>query len=314
MKRVVFLAVFFVLLSAAALGISGWLYRPDLTIPPGFEGRHVTVASVPLRVLEHGEGPDVLLIHGSPGCLEDWAPVVRRLLGEAHIVAYDRPGNCFSGETGDYSLIHNADLALELIETLELKDVVVAGHSYGGSTALAMAVRKPPSVRGYVIVDSATYEPSREPTALLRVLALPGLGTGLARLLGADAMRDPITAGIAQQFGERPPPPGFVDLRLRAWSTPKVTTSIANETMGSREYLAAQSPQYPTIRQPVRILAQADSAFRRDAAERLHRDVPGSTLRLVPQAGHYLQVEKPEAVVEEIRALLPNTRTGAGGA
>jgi pimeloyl-ACP methyl ester carboxylesterase len=41
--------------------------------------------------------------------------------------------------------------------------------------------------------------------------------------------------------------------------------------------------------------------FRRTAAERLHADVPGSTLELLPGTGHFLQFEKTDDVVRTIR-------------
>src|SRR6185369_9770520 len=59
--------------------------------------------------------------------------------------------------------------------------------------------------------------------------------------------------------------------------------------------------KYPSIRRPVFIVAEADSVFRRTAAERLHADVPGSTLELLPGTGHFVQFEKTDDVVRTIR-------------
>jgi pimeloyl-ACP methyl ester carboxylesterase len=67
--------------------------------------------------------------------------------------------------------------------------------------------------------------------------------------------------------------------------------------------LSAQSPRYPEIKQPVSILAQADDAQRKSTAERLHREIAGSTLELLPGTGHYLQFEKPAEVVRAIESL-----------
>jgi pimeloyl-ACP methyl ester carboxylesterase len=293
-----------VLIALAALALFGATYTPSTTIPAGFVGAHVKVHGIDVRVLQEGQGPDVLLIHGSPGSIEDWGPIRDGLRGVARVTAFDRPGNGYSGVTGEYSTAHNAEVALALIEQLGLREVTVVGHSYGGSTALAMALRAPARVKSYVILDSATYMPGRKATPLFYVLMVPGLGTGLARLSGEQLAAPRIRAGIVEQFNGRQPPAGFVELRTRIWSNPKVTRTIAAETIGAGESLAAQSPRYPEIKKPVRIVSQTDSPMRKQSAERLQRDIRGSTLRLLPGSGHYVQFDRPAEVLEEIRAAL----------
>jgi pimeloyl-ACP methyl ester carboxylesterase len=304
MRRVLKWSGLVLFLLVGGLALAGAAYTPSSEIPAGFAGKHISVHGVPLRVWQEGQGPDVLLIHGSPGSVEDWTPIVSALRGEARLTAYDRPGNGFSGVTGEYSLAHNADVALEVIAALGLKDVTVVGHSYGGATALQLAIRAPAVVKAYVIVDSSGYVPGRPVSGLYRLLMVPGIGTGIARALGGKLAAPRIHAGLVDAFNGHEPPPGFVDTRIRIWSNPKVTHTIAAETIGAAEYLPAQSPSYPRIHVPVRIVAQSDTAMRRQNAERLHRDIPGSTLRLLAGTGHYVQVEKPAEVAQEIRAAI----------
>lgn len=295
-------SVLFLLIGALAL--SGALYTPSTDIPDGFVGQPITVDGIPLRVWQEGQGPDVLLIHGSPGSVEDWIPIVNALRGEARLTAYDRPGNGFSGVTGEYSLAHNADIALEVIAAMGLKDVTVVGHSYGGATALLLATRAPAVVRSYVILDSAPYEPGRPISGLYRLLMVPGLGTGIARAFGGPLAAPRIHAGLVDAFNGREPPPGFVDLRTRIWSNPKATHTLAAEAIGAKEFLAAQRSKYPSIRMPVRIVGQSASPIRKHNAERLAADIPGSMLRLLDGTGHYVQIERPAEVAEEIRSAL----------
>lgn len=290
-----------VLLLLGGIAFAGARYEPNTDIPAGFSGRHVPVLGTPIRVRQEGAGRNVLLIHGSPGSIEDWAPVFDSLSASFSLTAFDRQGNGFSGDTGDYSPKDNARTALALVRALKLEHVVVVGHSYGGSTALAMALEHPPEVDAYVIVDSATYEPSREADVNLRMLDVPLLGFGFATLVGPRLAPGKIRKGILEQFRGAEPPEGFVELRTRIWSTPKVTHAIAEETLGMKPSLAAMSPGYPRITAPVFIVAEADDPFRRATAERLHRDVRGSSLDLVPGTGHYIQFQKPDAVVQAIR-------------
>jgi pimeloyl-ACP methyl ester carboxylesterase len=293
-------AVVLVLL-VVGVGIAGIAYRPNTDIPAGTPGRHVTVNGVPIRVVQQGSGRDVLLIHGSPGSLEDWQPVVDALGGSMRVTAYDRPGQGYSGDTGKYSYEDNADTALALIDALRLEHVVLVGHSYGGTTALAMAARSPAAVDAVVVLDSAVYTPSREPDATLRLLTVPVLGMGFGVLTGPLIAPARIRKGLVDEFKGRPPSEDFIALRTRLWSTPKVTHAIAVETIDAADNLRQVSPKYQSIRRPVFILAEADSVFRRTAAERLHADVQGSTLELLPGTGHFVQFEKTGDVVRTIR-------------
>src|SRR5262245_33646619 len=101
---------------AIALGVAGLLYTPNTTIPPGFAGKSIDVGGLTLRVLQEGAGRDILMIHGSPGILEDFDAQARALSTSFRVTRYDRPGQGFSGDDGDYSVEHNAHTALALIE------------------------------------------------------------------------------------------------------------------------------------------------------------------------------------------------------
>jgi pimeloyl-ACP methyl ester carboxylesterase len=283
------------------LAATGESYRPNTEIPAGRQGALQNIDGVPLRVLQRGTGPDILLIHGSPGSLEDWAPVTERLSGSYRVTSYDRPGHGYSGDSGEYSYAYNAKIARALIDALGLTHVVVAGHSFGGATALALALQRPANVAAYVVVDSATYQPSRAPEAIYHWLALPAVGRGLAAMLGPQLAPKKIRAGLARAFPHGVPSQDFVELRAQLWSTPKVTHAAAIETLDAAANLAAQSPHYPEIDRPLFIVAEADDAFRRATAERLHRAVAHSSLQLLSDAGHFLQFEKTAEVCDVLR-------------
>jgi pimeloyl-ACP methyl ester carboxylesterase len=288
----------------ALLGAStilGLAYDANTEIPKDLSGHSVMVLGVPLRVLQAGSGRDVLLIHGSPGSLEDWSPIVERLSGSMRVTAFDRPGHGFSGDPGVYSPSDNARFAEALIARLGLQHTIVVGHSYGGATALALALRAPPSIAAYVTIDSSAYAASRRVDPTYPLLALPVVGMGLGTLLGSALAPSKIRNGLTAQFRGVAPSREFIALRTRIWSAPKVTHAIARETLGANDALATQSAQYGRIDKPVFILGQADDPLRAATAQRLHADIPHSSLTLVPDSGHYIQFQKPEVVVDTIR-------------
>jgi pimeloyl-ACP methyl ester carboxylesterase len=300
-----------VLLFLGVLVLAGATYHPTIEIPAGLKGKYITINGAPIRYSQTGSGPDVLLIHGSPGSLEDWDQVIAALGPSYRVTAYDRPGQGYSGVgNSDFSYKANADTAIALIDALHLHDVTVAGHSYGGSTAMAMALEHPTTVKDYVVVDSAIYRAIRQPDPMYHLLALPMVGTGFARTVVPLVIEGKIRSGIQAEFKGAVPSEEFLALRARIWAQPKVTTTIAIESLSSDSDAAELSPHYREVSAPLFILAQADNDARREAAERLHRDVAGSELLLLHDTGHYIPIQKARELAEVIARAAAVPRKG----
>ena len=92
---------------------------------------------------DYGAGPVVLLIHGSPGNGKAWQRVGERLAERFRIVAPDLPGH---GATtpqpaGAMPDVAYAATLVEALVPIVGAPAVLAGHSYGGVVALAVALR-----------------------------------------------------------------------------------------------------------------------------------------------------------------------------
>ena len=106
-----------------------------------------------LAVLDLGEGPTVLLLHGQPGRGRDLEPVARLLSWRARTLLPDRPGY---GATGGRALplAEQAAILAALLVERRAAPAVVVGHSYGGGVALSLALQHPELVSGLVLVSS----------------------------------------------------------------------------------------------------------------------------------------------------------------
>ncbi len=121
--------------------------------------RTVTVDGSPVHVYEGGDGPPVLLLHGSgPGTTGSgaWATTVESLAAHWHLVAPDQAG---FGETplppgsrGGLELW--TAQAARLMDVLGLESFAVVGHSMGGAVALALAAARPQHVTRVVAVST----------------------------------------------------------------------------------------------------------------------------------------------------------------
>ncbi len=307
-RAALFLACPAVLL-AAGLTALGWAQRPNVRIPPGWAGRHLVVDGTPIRYAQSGAGPDVLLVHGSPGSIEDWEPLFDRLARRFRVTAFDRPGHGFSGGAErPHTPAENASVALGLIRGLGLRDVVFVGHSYGGSTALALALRDPGEVRSYIVVGSRTYGPVAV-SALYRVLAVPFFGRGLAAALAPWIGPGRMEAGVRESFGPNAGamPADFVVRRAPIWMSPTVSAALSEERTTLPAALEAMSPHYREIRKPVLVVCGEQDGNHPDAV-RLAREIPGAHLASLPQTGHYVQYARPDeliGVIEQAAAAGP---------
>ena len=95
--------------------------------------------------------PDLLLVHGAGGTHQLWGYAIRSLEA-ANVYALDLSGHGRSDGTSRWSIASYAALIIECVDALQLEQVIVAGHSMGGATALQMALSHQKRVVGLVLV------------------------------------------------------------------------------------------------------------------------------------------------------------------
>src|ERR1044071_9649193 len=127
MKRILLGLLIVLLAMVGGVALYGATYRPQTELPAGLQGQFADVMGVRTRYLQVGHGPDVLLIHGSTGSLEDWAAVRDALAPIFRVTTYARPGHGYPATGLCYDFVYNADFASALIQTLHLQQPVVAG-------------------------------------------------------------------------------------------------------------------------------------------------------------------------------------------
>src|SRR5437899_9445456 len=118
----------------------------------------VHVNGVRLYYEEHGQGDPIVCIHGTSSSAMVWRPAaIDELSGLGRVILYDRRGCTRSERRDPYetSVVQHADDAAALLEALEAEQVVVIGRSYGGETAIELALRHPSSVRALVLLEAA---------------------------------------------------------------------------------------------------------------------------------------------------------------
>jgi len=109
--------------------------------------------SLPLRSIEHGSGPSLLLLHGVTRCGEDWQPLMPALSANWKVIALDHRGHGESPRGGDYLVTDYVADTVRLVRDELATPLVIFGHSLGAMVAAAVAAELPTWVRGIVLED-----------------------------------------------------------------------------------------------------------------------------------------------------------------
>lgn len=120
-------------------------------------GRSVDAAGVATNYLESGDGPPVVLVHGSgPGvtAYANWRPTMPALAAQFRVLAPDMAGFGASAKPGEYSMDRWVDQLVGFLDALDIPRVSVVGNSFGGALALAVAARHPERVDRMVLMGS----------------------------------------------------------------------------------------------------------------------------------------------------------------
>lgn len=271
-------------------------------------GRKVIVEpGTGLQVLEEGDGPPVLLIHGAASNLRELPSALKGHLDGLRMIAVDRPGFGWSdrGAAGKgWQLGEQARLIGLLLDRLGTGPVVVAGHSWGSAVGLRLALDRPDLVKGLVLIAPASHPWPGGTAVVNRLGAMPVIGPLLAFLL--PPLLGPVLAppGIARAFAPGPPLAGYGEqigtpLHFRPAS---FLHNCEDMAFGNAE-LAAQCPHYPGLALPAAIISGAGDLIVSNQihAKQLARDLPQASSLRVENGGHMPHWVDPAAVSRFIR-------------
>lgn len=130
-----------------------------MTIPNPEVAKSVVANGIRTNVHDVGQGPPVLLIHGSgPGVTAwaNWRLVIPELARQARVIAPDMVGFGYTDrpEGQRYDMDAWVAQAVGLLDALDIEKTDLVGNSFGGALALALAIRHPKRVRRLVLMGS----------------------------------------------------------------------------------------------------------------------------------------------------------------
>jgi pimeloyl-ACP methyl ester carboxylesterase len=256
----------------------------------GNELERLTVAGTELEVLRHGSGRPLVLLHGMQH-IDPGARFVELLGRRAQLIAPSHPGFGHSprpdGFDAVYDLVH---LYLDLLESLPYDKVALCGLSFGGWLAAEMAAACTHRIDRLILVDAFGIKISdRETQDILDVF------NRHPDEVKAASWHDP--ARFAPNFDEMEDEALVV--RARNWE------SLCLYGWHPFMYNPQLKRWLARIRVPTLVLWGAADGIVKPAYGRAYAGlIPGARFALIEKAGHYPEIEQPEAFAAQLAAFL----------
>jgi pimeloyl-ACP methyl ester carboxylesterase len=238
-----------------------------------------------------GEGPAVVLCHGTPWSSLVWSPFARALSREFTVHVWDMPGYGRSSMHPDHAvdLGIQAELLAALLEHWHLDAPHVVAHDYGGAVSL----------RAHLLHGAAYAS-----LALVDVVALRPWGSAFFRLVAENAevfaaQPAAVHRGALEAYISDASHRGLTAEQLDGltapWLTPEGQPAFYRQIAAADErYTDEIQDRYSTVDLPVRILWGAeDTWIPVDRAHRLGELIPDATVEIIEDAGHLIQYDAP---------------------
>jgi len=282
--------------------------RAERRYPPS--GKFVEVEGYRLHYVEVGSGQPVVLLHGDSGSVLDFtlSPLVAELARDYHVFAFDRPGLGYSQRPrAAGSPFVQARMIYGALRTLGVKNPVLVGHSRGGPVCLALGVDHPAEIAGVVNVAGGAYYQGGGPS-FFNLLTIPILGSLLANTVAIPFGRGVVKMTLDIAFSpDRTPPPQYLEAYSAMELRPTQLTASADDIVNSVPGMRLLIKRYPEITfLLVSVHGEADRNVAVASSQQLHRQVPSSGLIIVPNSGHEVMFNHPEAQwdIPDLRRLL----------
>jgi pimeloyl-ACP methyl ester carboxylesterase len=245
----------------------------------------------PIAYRRSGQGPGLVLVHGTTADASRWDPLLPLLEPSSTVYAVDRRGRGASGDGPEYSLEAEAQDLVAVIENVG-GPVDVLGHSYGALCAVE-AARLTTGIRRLVL-----YEPA------LTDLAPPGFVDRLEELTDAGRHEEVVTvllrelAGLTEEELER-------TRALPSWAGRVAAAPTVVREQRVEERYRFDPGRFADVRVPTLMLAGGETSPDLLAStEMLASALPDVRVRRLAGQGHVAMLTAPDMFVREVVAFL----------
>ena len=255
-----------------------------------------------------GDGPALCFVHGTPFSSYVWRRIVPHFVGAYRIYCFDLLGYGASEQRAgqDVSLGVQNVLFAELLDHWGVAAPAVVAHDFGGATALRAHLLDGCEYRSLTLIDPVALAPWGS-DFVRHVREHEPAFAGLPAYIHAAILGAYIRGAIARTIPEEELAP-----YLSPWlGEPGQAAFYRQIAQMDQRYTDEVEPHYGRVRCPTLILwGEEDRWIPIERGVELARAIPGARLHRVPNAGHLLQEDAPEAIVAALLGFLGGAPPG----
>ncbi len=245
-----------------------------------------------------GTGPPLVLVHGTPSWSYLWRNVVPSLARDFTVHVLDLPGYGDSPipDVGDVSIASHATALVELLDLWGLEAPAAAGHDIGGAILLRTHLLHRRAFERLALIDAVVLAPWITPTTRHIQAHLDVYRTMPNHIFDRVAAAHLRTA-VHGIFDEG----AFAAYHERWQGVAGQAAYLAKVASFDEQHTRQFEAQLETIRVPVLVAWGANDAWLDPAlADRLGAQIPGSTVRVIAEAGHFAMEDAPVEVTQTL--------------
>lgn len=253
---------------------------------------HVAANGVRTRVMEAGEGPPLILVHGTGGHLEAYSRNIRDLARSFRLVLYDMAGHGYSEKPDrPYTIDFLSDHLVGLMDELNIERAHLSGESLGGWVVAWTAAHRPERVDRIVLNTPGNITNKPEVMQKVKESSLKAV---------RDATRENVRARLEWLFHDKSfVTEELVGIRRSIYTQPGFERAMENivavQDWAVREPFAWGPEWCGLIAAPTLLLwTDHDPTGGLDEAELLQKWIPDTQLHVIKGAGHWPQWETPD--------------------
>ncbi|HRH56947.1 MAG TPA: alpha/beta hydrolase [Chitinophagales bacterium] len=246
--------------------------------------------------------PTIAFLHGYPSASYDYYKVLPLIGNDFSYIIHDHVGFGLSDkpENYSYSLIEQAEMAIELWKQLRLKEIHLVSHDYGTTVANEIIVRKlqgfePVKIKSITFCNGSMHIELAHLKLIQRLLKHPTIGKLIVPFMNkrtfTKTMQD---IWFDKKLCDTTEMSLLYDM-LRLDGTNETLHKISQYNNERVKYWHRWIPALTKLDIPAHILwAQQDPIAVKAIAEQLFKEIPNAVYTKIDNCGHYPMLEKPE--------------------
>lgn len=250
----------------------------------------------------YGEGPPVVLTHGTPSRSAVWRQVAPKLAASHKVYVWDLLG---FGESErqidqDVSLVAHGEVLAELVEQWNLERPALIGHDIGGAVVLRAHLLEQVPASHLGLIDAVVLAPWITPRTR-EMQHTPHRWTKLPDPQLGDLITEHLRSATVRRLASDV----FSGLFSQWEGQEGQALYLRNLAQLAEEHTRALEPLLPRITIPTGIVwGDHDAWLPPETAHRIATRIPAATVNILPDAGHFCMEDDPAGVSQTLEHLL----------